>query len=245
VGLFPERVRERIGVVFQSPSLDKKLSVMENMIHQGRLYGLHGAELRLRAKEFLERLGVADRAGDTVETLSGGLQRRVEIAKGLLHQPAALLLDEPTTGLDPGARKDVWTYLASLTQQGVTVLVTTHLMEEAERCSRLALLDRGTLAAMGTPAQLKEAIRGDVVTVTSSDTARLVEGIRASFGLEVTAMDGVVRIERRDGHRFIPPLVEAFPGLIETVQVGKPTLEDVFVHHTGHRFWTESAEARP
>lgn len=245
VGQSPERVRERIGVVFQSPSLDKKLSVMENMIHQGRLYGLHGAELRLRAKEFLERLGVADRAGDTVETLSGGLQRRVEIAKGLLHQPAALLLDEPTTGLDPGARKDVWTYLASLTQQGVTVLVTTHLMEEAERCSRLALLDRGTLAAMGTPAQLKEAIRGDVVTVTSSDTARLVEGIRASFGLEVTAMDGVVRIERRDGHRFIPPLVEAFPGLIETVQVGKPTLEDVFVHHTGHRFWTESAEARP
>lgn len=241
----PDRVREKIGVVFQSPSLDKKLSVLENLIHQGRLYGLRGASLLERAMDLLERLGVADRSSDTVETLSGGLQRRVEIAKGLLHSPALLLLDEPTTGLDPGARKDVWTYLGTLTKQGVTVLVTTHLMEEAERCHRLALLDKGLLAALGTPSRLKEEIRGDVVTVTTSDPARLIEGVRLKFGLTATEMDGAVRIEREEGHRFVPQLVEAFPGLIETVQVGKPTLEDVFVLHTGHRFWAEKAEARP
>lgn len=245
VGEFPDRVRKKIGVVFQSPSLDKKLSVLENLIHQGRLYGLHGDSLDSRARNLLERLGVADRARDTVETLSGGLQRRVEIAKGLLHSPALLLLDEPTTGLDPGARKDVWTYLATLTTQGVTVLVTTHLMEEAERCSRLALLDKGLLAALGSPAQLKEEIRGDVVTVTTSHAARLIEGVRLSFGLAATEMDGAVRIERSEGHRFVPQLVEAFPGLIETVQVGKPTLEDVFVLRTGHRFWAEKAGTQP
>ncbi|MBK8576507.1 MAG: ATP-binding cassette domain-containing protein [Elusimicrobia bacterium] len=245
VGESPDRVREKIGVVFQSPSLDKKLTVLENLIHQGRLYGLHGVPLQARAGELLERLGVADRASDAVETLSGGLQRRVEIAKGLLHSPALLLLDEPTTGLDPGARKDVWTYLATLTQQGVTVLVTTHLMEEAERCDRLAILDKGLLAALGTPSRLKESIRGDVVTVTTADAARLIEGVKTTFGLVATEMDGAVRIERLEGHRFVPQLVEAFPGLIETVQVGKPSLEDVFVLHTGHRFWTEKAETKP
>lgn len=244
VAVSPDLVREKIGVVFQSPSLDKKLSVLENLIHQGRLYGLRGADLDKRAHVLLERLGVADRASDTVETLSGGLQRRVEIAKGLLHSPALLLLDEPTTGLDPGARKDVWTYLATLTQQGVTVMVTTHLMEEAERCSRLVLLDKGLLAAMGTPARLKEEIRGDVVTVTTSSPMKLMDGVRTTFGLAATEMDGAVRIERLEGHRFVPQLVEAFPGLIETVQVGKPTLEDVFVLHTGHRFWAEKAEAQ-
>lgn len=240
----PDLVREKIGVVFQSPSLDKKLSVLENLLHQGRLYGLHGLPLLHRAKDLLGRVGVADRASDGVETLSGGLQRRVEIAKGLLHSPALLLLDEPTTGLDPGARKDVWTYLAHLTKGGVTVLVTTHLMEEAERCDRLALLDKGLLAALGTPARLKQEIRGDVVTVTTSDPQRLIAGIHSTFGLVATEMDGAVRIEREDGHRFIPQLVEAFPGFIETVQVGKPTLEDVFVLHTGHRFWADTPEGR-
>ncbi|MBL8023404.1 MAG: ATP-binding cassette domain-containing protein [Elusimicrobia bacterium] len=242
VAVSPEKVRETIGVVFQSPSLDKKLSVLENLIHQGHLYGLEGETLRRRATDLLARLGVADRSSDGVETLSGGLQRRVEIAKGLLHEPSVLLLDEPTTGLDPGARKDVWTYLSSLTKQGVTVLVTTHLMEEAERCSRLALLDKGLLAALGTPARLKDDIRGDVVTVITTDSDRLIEGVRAQFGVEAKEVDGFVRMDRPDGHRFVPQLVEAFPGLIVSVQVGKPTLEDVFVLHTGHRFWAEQSE---
>lgn len=238
----PEEVRETIGVVFQSPSLDKKLSVLENLIHQGRLYGLSGASLRSRAEDLLGRLGVADRAGDTVETLSGGLQRRVEIAKGLLHQPAVLLLDEPTTGLDPGARKDVWTYLSALVKQGVTVLVTTHLMEEAERCDRLALLDKGSLAALGTPADLKSAIRGDIVTAMTATPGPLAEAVKSRFGLAVSVGDGAVRIEHPEGPRFVPQLVEGFPGLISSVHVGKPTLEDVFVLHTGHRFWADGKE---
>lgn len=238
-GASPQKVREMIGVVFQSPSLDKKLSVLENLIHQGRLYGLSGASLQSRAAELLGRLGVADRAGDIVETLSGGLQRRVEIAKGLLHRPAVLLLDEPTTGLDPGARKDVWTYLSALVQQGVTVLVTTHLMEEAERCDRLALLDKGLLAALGTPAELKSAIRGDIVTAMTASPGPLAEAVKARFGLTVSIEEGAVRIEHPEGPRFVPQLVEAFPGLISSVHVGKPTLEDVFVLRTGHRFWAD------
>lgn len=245
VGASPEQVRETIGVVFQSPSLDKKLSVLENLIHQGRLYGLSGASLRSRAEDLLGRLGVGDRAGDIVETLSGGLQRRVEIAKGLLHDPAILLLDEPTTGLDPGARKDVWTYLSALVKQGVTVLVTTHLMEEAERCGRLALLDKGSLAALGTPADLKSAIRGDVVTAATAEPTTLAEAIKTRFGLAVSVIDGAVRVDHPEGPRFVPQLVEGFPGLITSVHVGKPTLEDVFVLRTGHRFWAEEKGIKP
>ncbi len=235
----PGRVREKIGVVFQSPSLDKKLTVLENLGHQGRLYGLSGAGLRRRAQCLMEKVGLADRAGDRVEHLSGGLQRRVEIAKSLLHGPELLLLDEPTTGLDPGARKDLWTYLAALAKDGVTVLITTHLMEEAERCDRLAILDQGRLAALGTPTALKAAIRGDVVGISTANPAGLAQGIRRAFGLEVVVLEGAIRLEREEGHRFVPQLVEAFPGLVQAVTVGKPTLEDVFVHHTGHRFWSQ------
>jgi ABC-2 type transport system ATP-binding protein len=235
----PASARGALGVVFQNPSLDKKLTVVENLIHQGRLYGLSGAALRSRALEFLDRVGLADRAGDVVEHLSGGLQRRAEIAKGLLHRPGLLLMDEPTTGLDPGARRDLWIYLSALSREGVTVLVTTHLMEEAERCSRLAILDRGRLAALGTPEELKKTVGGEVVTVTTSDPAGLAAGLRAAFDLTAQVIDNVVRVERADGHRFVPQLVEKFPGLVETVQVGRPTLEDVFVKHTGHRFWAE------
>lgn len=235
----PDAARAVLGVVFQNPSLDKKLTVLENLIHQGRLYGLSGAPLRSRALEFLERVGLADRAGDVVEHLSGGLQRRAEIAKSLLHKPGLLLMDEPTTGLDPGARRDVWTYLAGLSREGVTVLVTTHLMEEAERCSRLALLDRGRLAALGTPEELKKTVGGEVITVTGPDPAGLAAGLKSAFDLAAQVIDNAVRVEREDGHRFVPQLVEKFPGLVETVRVGRPTLEDVFVKHTGHRFWAE------
>lgn len=238
---FPDRVRAALGVVFQSPSLDKKLTVLENLVHQGRLYGLSGSDLRRRSLESLARVGLADRSDSIVEHLSGGLQRRAEIAKGLLHNPGLLLMDEPTTGLDPGARRDVWTYLGTLGRQGVTVLVTTHLMEEAERCDRLAILDHGMLAALGTPAALKSSVGGEVVTVSSLNVDLLADGIRSAFGLTAQIIGNTVRLEQADGHRFVPQLVEKFPGLVETVQVGKPTLEDVFIKFTGHRFWADSA----
>lgn len=234
----PFKVRRQIGVVFQSNSLDVQLTVAENLLHQGHLYGLRGRELRDRVEETLSRLGLQERSRHLVRTLSGGLRRRVELAKGLLHRPPVLLLDEPTLGLDPGVRLDLWTHLRMLRdKEDVTVLLTTHLMEEAERCDQLAVLSEGRLITSGTPEVLKEKIGGDVIVVQTSDPERLRDQIQEKFSCHSVVVDGTVRLERRLGHRFIPELVESFPGQIEAISVGKPTLEDVFVHETGHRFW--------
>jgi ABC-2 type transport system ATP-binding protein len=239
----PNQVRQQIGIVFQARSLDPKLTVAENLKHQGHLYGLRGALLRSRIQEVLTRVGLLDRAKDLVETLSGGQQRRVELAKGLIHSPEVLLLDEPSTGLDPGARRDLWLYLRTLREQeGVTVLVTTHLMEEAEHCDRLAILNEGKLVALGSPAELKAQIGGDVVALETADpeqAAQLARKIADRFVLHPVIVDRVVRIEREQGHRFAAEAVEAFPGLIHAVSVSRPSLEDVFIDRTGHRFWNE------
>jgi len=229
-------VRRKIGVVFQEPSLDKKLTVRENLRCHGALYGLRGAALSERMEELLGRFRLLDRAGEYVETLSGGMRRRVEIAKGLLHKPALLLMDEPSTGLDPAARIDLWTLLAGLKKDGVTVLLTTHLMEEADKCDRLAILSHGRRVAFGTPAEMKSRIGGDVLTILSLRPDELARNIRQKFNIEAKALDGQVRVEREEGHTLIPQLVEAFPGLVQSVTLGKPTLEDVFIHLTGHRF---------
>ncbi|HEX6880956.1 MAG TPA: ATP-binding cassette domain-containing protein [Terriglobales bacterium] len=235
----PNRVRREIGVVFQAPSIDVKLTAEENLRHIGHLYGLRGAALDERVKEMLGRVALADRAKDYAETFSGGMQRRLEIAKGLLHRPSVLLLDEPTTGLDPGARRDLWLYLNTLREQGITIIVTTHLMEEAERCDRLAILSEGHLVALGTPAELKREIGGDVILLEAREPESLAARIQQRYGLEAGVLDGKVRIEREGGHRFVTDVVEAFPGEIDAISIAKPTLEDVFIHRTGHRFWTE------
>ncbi len=168
----PARLRRQIGVVFQAQSVDLKLTAYENLWHQGHLYGLQGAALKKRIQEILSRVGLADRAKELVETFSGGMQRRIELAKGLLHHPGVLLLDEPTTGLDPGARRDLWQYLQMLRdEEHVSVLVTTHLMEEAERCDRLAIMNEGNLVALGTPAELKSEIGGDVILLDAAHDA--------------------------------------------------------------------------
>ncbi len=239
----PNQLRRQIGVVFQAQSIDVKLTAAENLWHQGHLYGLHGAALKSRIQEMLGRVGLADRAHEKAETFSGGMQRRLELAKGLLHHPAVLLLDEPTTGLDPGARRDLWQYLQVLRdQERVTVIVTTHLMEEAEHCDRLAILNEGKLVALGTPADLKHEIGGDVILLDTQDAESLAQRIRAHFNVDAQVLEGQVRLEREHGHRFITDVVEAFPGEIQAISVSKPTLEDVFIHRTGHRFWTEGGE---
>ncbi len=244
-GRDPAAVRRQIGVVFQAQSVDEKLTAYENLWHQGHLYGLHGSSLKARAMEILGRVGLADRAKELVETFSGGMARRVELAKGLLHHPSILLLDEPTTGLDPGARRDLWQYLQILRdQERVSVIVTTHLMEEAERCDRLAILNEGKLVAMGTPTELKREIGGDVILLEPmGDANPLAVRISSRFHVEAAVLGNKVRIELEQGHRFVTGLVEAFPGEIQSVSVSKPTLEDVFIHRTGHRFWTETGEA--
>lgn len=236
----PTQLRREIGVVFQAQSIDIKLTAAENLWHQGHLYGLRGASLKSRIAEMLARVGLADRAHEKAETFSGGMQRRLELAKGLLHHPSVLLLDEPTTGLDPGARRDLWQYLQVLRdEEKVTVIVTTHLMQEAEQCTRLAILNEGNLVALGTPAELTSEIGADVILLDCKDPESVAERIRARFHGDAQVMDGKVRLERQQGHRFITELVEAFPGEIQAVSVSKPTLEDVFIHRTGHKFWTD------
>jgi ABC-2 type transport system ATP-binding protein len=236
----PDKVRHQIGVVFQAQSIDIKLTARENLWHQGHLYGLHGASLKNRIQEMLGRVGLSDRANEKAETFSGGMQRRLELAKGLLHHPSVLLLDEPTTGLDPGARRDLWQYLRILRdEEHVTVLVTTHLMEEAERCDRLAILNEGKVVALGTPDELKREIGGDVIVLDVKDPEAIAQRVRELFHVDAQVLQGKVRFEREGGHRFITDVVEAFPGEIEAISVSKPTLEDVFIRRTGHRFWTE------
>lgn len=234
----PTGVRARIGVVFQSPSLDRKLSVRENLRHQGHLYGLRGSLLDQRTRELLARFGLVERTNELVEGLSGGLRRRVELAKGLLHRPAVLLLDEPSTGLDPGVRRELWSYLDELRQaEHVTILLTTHLMEEAERCDRVAILNRGHVIAQGSPESLKRNVGGDVIVLRSNDPEELCRRIREKFGGNPQVLDGAVRIERPRGHEFIAQVMEAFPGQIDAVALSRPSLEDVFIHETGERFY--------
>jgi ABC-2 type transport system ATP-binding protein len=234
----PQAVRRAIGVVFQSPSLDVKLTVRENMVHQGHLYGLHGNALEARIDEMLTRVAMRDRSDARVETLSGGMRRRVDLAKGLLHRPALVLLDEPTTGLDPGARLDLWNYVAEARRRdGLSVLITTHLMEDAERCDRLLIIDRGRIVALDTPDVLRDGVGGDVIVARTRDPEALAAAVRDRFAEDATVVDGTLRIRRARGHEFVPLLFEAFPGQIEAVSVGKPTLEDAFIQRTGHRLW--------
>ena len=211
----PHGVRAVLGVVFQRPSLDIKLTVMENLIHHGNLHGLSGGDLRRRSRKTLDALGLSDRADDRVESLSGGLARRVELAKSLLHEPAILLLDEPNTGLDPNARRDFLDYLDNLRKRdGVTVLLTTHFLEEAERCDRVGIMHEGRLVAYDTPSRLKDIV-GDEVLVLSGP--RMPE----------------IRLDGPHVHRLASQLVDSFPEEISSYSWGRPTLDDVFVHLTG------------
>lgn len=239
VATAPADVRRAIGVTFQSPSLDGKLTVGENLRTQGQLYGIVGSELKRRVEVLVERLGLKDRLRDKAETLSGGLKRRVEIGKGLLHDPQVLLLDEPSTGLDPGARHDLWRLLTELRDGGMTVLVTTHLMEEAERCDRLAILNRGEIVALGTPDELRESVGGDCLSVRGANPQQLADQIAERFNVETRVVAGAVRVEAQRDHSLVSELVSSLPEGIASVSFGKPTLEDVFIARTGHRFWDE------
>jgi ABC-2 type transport system ATP-binding protein len=238
----PARVRERLGVVFQRPSLDTKLTLLENLRHHGHLYGISGPELRKGCEAALVALGLSGRARDRVESLSGGLQRRAELAKALLHRPDLMLLDEPNTGLDPNARREFLAQLEQLSRRdGVTVLLTTHFMEEAERCDRVGILHEGRLVAFEEPHRLKARIGGDVVVVQCRDPEAMRGKLKERFDGDPLVVDGTVRLETPRGHRLVGEIVEAFPGEILSVSWGQPTLDDVFVHLTGRRFEEEAA----
>jgi ABC-2 type transport system ATP-binding protein len=235
-------LRRRLGVVFQHPSVDSKLTVAENLTTHGHLYGMSRRRLADRRRAMLTRLGLESRAGDLVETLSGGLQRRVELAKSLLNQPELLILDEPSTGVDPAARREFINYLAQLREQdGVTIVLTTHYLEEAERCDRLGVLHQGRLAALDTPANLKAQVGGDVVVINAREPEALQKKVAGQMRVRASLVDGMIRVERPRGHEFVRDVVEAYGSEIESVTFGKPTLEDVFVHLTGERFAASGA----
>jgi ABC-2 type transport system ATP-binding protein len=230
-------LRRRIGVVFQHPSVDRKLTVGENLMHHGHLFSLKGERLRERSAAMLTWLGLSERVHDLAETLSGGLQRRVELAQAFLHQPELLILDEPSTGLDPSARRDFLNYIVHLrNERGITIILTTHHMEEAERCDRLGILHGGRLVALAPPSELKLQVGGDVVVINTKNAEALRQQIQLRMRIQPIVVDGTLRIERPRGHEFVREVVDAFGDQIESVTFGKPTLEDVFVHLTGQRF---------
>jgi ABC-2 type transport system ATP-binding protein len=239
-------VRARLGVVFQSPSLDGKLTILENLRCGGALYGLTGAELESRIAEATKALTLTDRLHDMVETLSGGLQRRAEIAKCLLIRPEVLLLDEPSTGLDPGARLDLWAALENLrSQHGVTALCTTHLMEEAARADRVGIVSAGKLVALGTPQELTSAIGGNVISLgVSKETGadQLTNLIMSKTGIPATVVEGEVRIEHAEAYSLAARLAAEFPKEITSLRIARPTLEDVFIARTGRLFADQDLE---
>jgi len=238
----PAVVRGQLGVVFQSPSIDKKLTVRENLLHHGRLYGIRGGDLRMRAAAIVDRLGLTEKYNANVETLSGGQRRRVELAQAMLQEPSMLVLDEPATGLDPGARSDLWRYFAGLTEEGVTIVLTTHLLEEAGRSDRIGIMHRGELVALDTPAALQASLGGDSIIIRTAKPEALASAIAERFANEPKVLDGAVRLEQQNGHEWVPRLVEAFGEQIEAITLGKPTLEDVFIARTGHQFFDAQAD---
>ncbi|HET8999808.1 MAG TPA: ATP-binding cassette domain-containing protein [bacterium] len=238
----PTAVRRSIGIVFQDPSLDNRLSAELNLRFHAMLYGMPSARIPERIDDVLAMVELADRKNAVVATFSGGMKRRLEIARGLLHAPLVLFLDEPTVGLDLQTRRRIWDYIADLRRrEGVTVFMTTHYIEESERCDRIAIIDHGQIAALDTPEALKRRVGGDVITIGSPDAPGLARQIQERFGGDPRAADGVVVLERPGGAEFVPQVAAAFPSLVASVAVQRPTLDDVFLKLTGRGIREESA----
>ncbi|NLA39664.1 MAG: ATP-binding cassette domain-containing protein [Methanomicrobiales archaeon] len=242
-------VRRSIGIVFQDQSLDEELTAYENMDFHGRLYRISGEERRRRIDELLALVGLADRKNSLVKTYSGGMRRRLEIARGLLHEPKVLFLDEPTLGLDPQTRNHLWGYIARLNEEkGITIILTTHYMEEADRlCDRVAIIDRGAIVVLDTAENLKNSIGGDIVTITSPDPDAIAGLLTAPWISAIEQHDGSVTIHLKEADRHVPGIVTAIhqSGIgITSLSVRKPTLEDVFLHYTGRTIREEGAGGR-
>jgi ABC-2 type transport system ATP-binding protein len=234
----PDAVRRAIGCVFQKHAVDPDATGRENLLLQGHLYGLRGGDLRARAAELLARFGLADAAGRLVRTWCGGMQRKLDVAMGLVHRPRVLFLDEPTTGLDPSARAELWAEIGRLARgEGLTVLLTTHYLEEADRLAdRLAVVDRGRVVVEGTPDRLKAELRGDALVVELAEPGPVpaVAGLR-----EVTVEGRTLRARADDGARAVPAVLAALEaaGLaVASVTVARPSLDDVYLRHTGRSY---------
>ena len=232
----PLAVRRQIGIVFQSPSLDNKLTVDENIACQAALYGITGATLTDRRNTLLSQLQLTDRRNDYCEKLSGGLKRRVELVKGMLHQPRLLLLDEPSTGLDPGARLDLWESIRKMADRGTSVLLTTHLLEEADKADRVAILNEGQKIAEGSPRSLRSELGSGIVTIESDDLDSAERIIRDTMNLEPQRLQNQLRLQHENAAELVPSLASHLGDLAQGISIGRPSLEDVFIVKTGHQF---------
>ncbi len=240
----PARVRQRIGLVFQDPSLDDQLTGRENLEFHAFIYNVPSAQRRQRIDEMLALVQLTDRASSQVKTYSGGMKRRLEIARGMLHQPQVLFLDEPTLGLDLQTRRSIWTHLNQLrSAKGVTIFMTTHYMDEAEYCDRIAVIDQGKIVALGTPDELKAMVGGDVVTITSSRPDEAAAEIEKVLGVIPARDNRTLRMEVPDGKAFVPRLVRELKAPVDTVTMRRPSLDDVFLKLTGHAIRDEEASA--
>jgi len=240
-----DEVRRSIGLVFQDPSLDDRLKARENLIFHARLYGLLKREYINRVEEVLNLVELWDRKDNLVRSFSGGMKRRLEIARGLIHYPKVLFLDEPTLGLDPQTRVHIWDYILKLrSTQEMTIFMTTHYMNEAEYCDRIAVIDYGKIVALDTPAKLKKKVGGDIIQLRSQERDKLKRELRTRYRLKVKEEGEILQIEVADGESFLPKLFNDLDTKIDSIELRKPTLEDVFLKLTGRKIREEEASSK-
>jgi ABC-2 type transport system ATP-binding protein len=227
-------VRRNIGLVFQDPTLDGYLTAEQNLRLHAELYGVDRALMPVRMRQVLEMVGLWERRGAAVGTYSGGMRRRLEIARGLMHSPRVLLLDEPTIGLDPQTRSSIWSYIELLKEsEETTIFLTTHYMEEAEVCDRIAIMDQGQIVALDTPARLKAGVGADRIRIETDDDLAAIAAIAETFGIEAQLSEGAVTFSVPSGEAFVPRLFGELEFPIKSVSVSRPTLDDVFMSYTG------------
>ncbi len=229
-----DAVRRHIGLVFQDSTLDVQLTADQNLRFHAELYGIDAGLIGARMDQMLEMVGLVDRRDQPVITFSGGMKRRLEIARGLMHSPPVLFLDEPTIGLDPQTRSSIWRYIRALQEtEGTTIFMTTHYMEEAELCDRIAIMDRGEIVVLDTPEALKASVGADRVVLGTADNDAALAAIRDRFGIEAAVAEGAVTFHVENGEAFVPRLFAELGVAITSVAVSRPTLDDVFMRYTG------------
>ena len=237
------KVRQSIGLIFQEPTLDDYLTAEQNLLFHGYAYGITKKALEPRLRALLEMVELWDRRKAKIRTYSGGMKRRLEIARGLLHCPRVLFLDEPTLGLDPQTRRRIWDYIHDLRKrENLTIFMTTHYMEEAENCDRIAVIDHGQIAVMDTLEQLKDSVGGDVISFRTEDSEEAVRVLKEQYKLNPSIRDGVIKFTVPRGEEFLPGFVSGFPLRLLSVGLARPTLEDVFLKVTGRSIREQQAD---
>lgn len=244
------QVRRSIGIVFQDPSIDDRMTGRENLFMHANLYGVPPSEQKSRIDRVLKLVELEDRADDLMRTYSGGMRRRLELARGLIHYPKVLFLDEPTIGLDPQTRDHIWTYIRELKEaHDITIVLTTHYMDEADKlCNRIAIMDHGKIIALNTPAKLKETLEGDKVIIKANDLEMLSSLVTEKLGLQnAHIINGVMEVTVKNGKSLLPRIVEVATQnniFVESITLSEPNLDDVFLHYTGRTIRADSTKER-